>query len=88
MWMEQLADVLERENRMAEAEQLLNELLSEKAGRDLEAWGFHCGHRGHWKIAAKAFTMAIRDRPNGDTPYHELARLLVQLGDTVGYRTH
>ena len=89
-----LIDVLQRQGKLAEANQLTGELLtpiaetSPGSARSVAAQAELCGQQGKWKEAISLYTRAIELEPTNHLSYHKLAPLLVFTADYEGYRRH
>ena len=89
-----LVELLLRERKFDEAEQLFDDLLTPAAERQpksaglLSARGNLRARTGHWKEAAADFSRVVEFEPEDPEAYRLLAPLLVQSGDLEGYRRH
>ncbi len=87
-----LADLLLRRRKFTEAERLLTDYLTPALKRKpqnaalLSLRANMAARRGDWKQAAADAARAVELRPKGWWHYHRLAALLVQAGDSDGYR--
>jgi tetratricopeptide (TPR) repeat protein len=89
-----LMDVLRREGKNDEVEQVFGEILTPSllARPDsavlLRDRGNFLARRGRWKDAVADFSRVIELDPSDHGDHHSLAPLLVQSGDWDGYRKH
>ncbi len=59
-----------------------------RQGETLRSEALDHARQGHWKDAAADLAKALALNPGEHLNWYQLAPLLVQLGDTVGYRRH
>jgi tetratricopeptide (TPR) repeat protein len=89
-----LMDVLKREGKYDDAEQLFHDLLtsdllSQTNSADLLlARAYFFARRGRWKDAAADFSRLLEFSPADLMLHHSLAPLLAQGGDLEGFRQH
>ena len=87
-----LAVVLRREGKLAEAEQLINELLTSlpeghpPSAALLRVRANFFGRSGRWKEAAADLTKVVELDPKTQWSWLELAPLLVESGNVTDYK--
>jgi serine/threonine-protein kinase len=88
-----LALILEREDKLGEAEQLLNEQLTSSTAKEPQSTsmllilGNVLARQGRWKEAAADFGQIIQWQPTNHLLYHRIAPLLAVSGDIESYRS-
>jgi serine/threonine protein kinase len=88
--LEKLMRVLTAEKRFAEAQQLLDQVLTPGAAKPANANLLILrvnvmGRRGRWQEAAEDAALALQNQPTDHYRYHTLAALLAMIGDRSGY---
>ena len=83
------AGMMLSQRKWDEAEKIMSELPPHAAAASIySVLGLVHAYRGHWATAITNYSLVVQVVPDDPNAYHQLAALLVKVGDVEGYRRH